>query len=69
MANLKRRSFIAALGAAAPFALPLLAKSQLLDSNSTFKQTFDDPLNSHSIATTDLNTATATAIISLRGKT
>src|SRR6185503_4824599 len=37
MTDLKRRSLIAALGAA-PFAVPLLAKAQALDTNPKFKQ-------------------------------
>ena len=37
MTDLKRRSLVATLGAA-PFAVPLLAHAQALDSNSKFKQ-------------------------------
>ena len=37
MTDLKRRSLVAALGAA-PFALPLLTRAQALDSNPKFKQ-------------------------------
>src|SRR6185312_13868503 len=37
MTDLKRRSLVAALGAA-PFAVPLLAGAQALDSNPKFKQ-------------------------------
>ncbi len=64
MTDLKRRSFIAALGAAAPLALPLLSQAESLLSRSNDNQT---PANPHFTATTDLNTHNPTAIVSLRG--
>jgi hypothetical protein len=66
MTDLKRRSFIAALGAT-PFALPLLSKAESLLSNFNDNQTAQDPLNVHSTSTTDLNTHDPTAIITLQG--
>lgn len=64
MTNLKRRSFIAGL-ATAPFALKMISEGRSADSK--LQQSSSNPLDAHSTATTDLNLATATAIISLRG--
>src|SRR4029079_15790363 len=70
MTDLKRRSFLAALGAG-PFALPLLSQAESLlsnsNSNSHVKQTPGNTANGHFTSTTNLNTSNATAIISLRG--
>jgi hypothetical protein len=64
MTNLKRRSFIAGL-ATAPFALKMISDGRSADSN--FQKTSSDARFVNSTVTTDLNLATATAIISLRG--
>ena len=66
MTHMKRRNFIAGL-ATAPFALKMMSEGRSFRANSPLEQKVDDPLDAHSIATTDLNTAKATAVFSLRG--
>lgn len=67
MTTLKRRSFIAGL-ATAPFALRMMSEGRSLGANSNAQRASTGPFDAaHSTPTTELNTATATAIISLRG--